>query len=385
MLEVGVDEITMVLQLAPSNKHILASDSWEDVAEGLICRFDKKSDLKALLGSKNFEQKAPAGYTHAYHYGEHSFYFAVAYHQFQPSMGVIIKFSAQALDFYCELSGLKVYQLMQKVSDSDYVVRLSRIDLTADYLDEGIDITRIYQSMIDETVGLFREYINKQKNEVAYRKIPMKYEGILKAKEVPTIYIGSVLSNSQLRIYDKKLEQIQKKGAKLDKALKCNDWVRFEGVFRNEYSHQLSEELMKTQTDDEFANLIASTLSQKYRFMEVDNGVVSCSTYYTQMLIDCLNNGNFKLRASSSKNFDLARSIVYIFYGSGIMNSMYKVKELWGIDAVKGLMEYLLEELKDGFSPNDDCLFWLKKNRDDYMRNFKDFDSFLRANKSILP
>ncbi len=233
---------------------------------------------------------------------------------------------------------------------------------------------------MDSKVAIFREQFNTRLGKVEYRKVPMKYKGIIDGQEVATIYVGSEKSNSRLRIYDKKLEQIQHKGSKLEKALKCNDWVRFEGVFRNEYAHQLSGALMNLKNDDEFGNLIASTLYQKYLFMEVDNGVANVPTEYTQMLIDCVYNNSFKLRASLTRNYELARNIAYIFNGSGVMNTIYKLKEIWGMDAVMWLMEYILESVQGEFKPNEDCRSWLFHNAEDYKKFYPEFDDFIKEN-----
>ena len=190
------------MQISSSMKNILANETWEDVAEGMIGRFESLSDFKNVFGDKDLERKAPAGYTTAYHYGEHSFYLAVAYHTYYNEMGVVVKFSAQALDYYCENSGLKVYEFLQKIQHSDYSLRLSRIDLTADYIDENIDVTNIYQSLIDNKVALFREYTNKRTGKLDYQKVKISCTGFLQGEEVPTIYLGSAKSNCRLRIYN---------------------------------------------------------------------------------------------------------------------------------------------------------------------------------------
>lgn len=120
---------------------------------------------------------------------------------------------------------------------------------------------------------------------------------------------------------------------------------------RNEYAHQLSAELMNIATDSEYANLIALTISQKYRFMEVDNGVAGNPTEYTQLLLDCLCNNKFKLRTTSTRNYELSKNIRYIFHGSGVMNTFYKLKEIWDMDAVVELMQCIIERLENVYEP----------------------------------
>lgn len=384
MLELGVDEITLVLQLSQQLKSMYNNSfDWSTVAENIIDTFVGKADFKIIFGDSIPEKRPPQGYTVAYTYGEHNFYLAIAYHQLQMSMGIAIKFSAQALDYYCEASGLKVYGILQKVQDNAYTVRLSRIDLVADYINEGINVTTIYQNMMDKTIGIFREYVSKKTGEVSYRRSELQFQGYLKECEVPTIYIGSVQSNARLRIYDKKREQMERKGSKFDKAKKCSDWVRFEGVFRHEFAHQLSDELLNIKTDDEFANLIACTMIQKYRFMYIDNGVIDCETEYTQMLLDCISNGGFVLKSPSSRNYEISKSIGYLFFGSGVISTLYKIKAIWGDEAVTKLLTFI-DEYLDEWEPNDDCRYWTRKNIGDYRINYPDFDLFMRDNLMTL-
>lgn len=386
MLEFGVDEMTLVMQLDHNQKSVLATADWEEVAERLIYTFEKKADLITTLGKKDIEKKLPKGYAIGYKYGEHPFYFCVAYHPYQWSMGVAVKFSAQALDYYNEETGLNVYQFMQKVGDRDYTIRLSRIDMTADYIDEDIDITEIYNSLMHNEIGIFREYESKKTGDIGYKRVPMMYEGFLKGSEVPTIYVGSVQSNSRLRIYDKRREQIERKGTKFDKAVGCRNWVRFEGVFRHDYAHQISDELLHIQSDDEYVNLIATTLAQKYRFMTVDRktGEADTDTNYTQMILDAIANKSFQLKAPSTRNYDLAQNIAYIFSGSGVMNTLYKIWDIWDMDAVMYLLEYIIEALQGEFRPNADCLSWIIRNRKDYQKKYSDFDVFMQQSVSCM-
>ena len=385
MLKFGVDEFTLVIQISSSLKVLDSSGvfDWESVAENVILKFEAKADLINTFGYRFKEERAPNGYKTAYTYGQHVFYFAVAYHPLHRSMGIAVKFSGQSLDYYCEKTGLQIYKLLQKIVDPDYSIRLSRIDLTCDFINEDIDPTNIYQDLINDNIGIFREYEGKSPDNPIYKRCFMQYRGYIKAEEIPTIYLGSVQSNSELRIYDKKREQIERKGSKYDEALKCKNWVRFEGVFRHKYAHQITEELLKLQTDIELANLIACIMVQKFRFMKMNNGIADCDTDYTQMIIDAINFNNFTLKSPSSRNYDLAKSIAYIFCGSGVMNTLYKIQYIWGDDAIDDFLDFIKESLID-WEPNDDCNYWLLKNTDDYLLHYPNFDSFRKQNVSYL-
>ena len=385
MLELGVDELTLVLQIAPTLKVPNTSGifDWETVAEDVITRFETKADLINVFGYKLTEKRAPNGYQTAYTYGEHIFYFAIGYHPLHMNMGIVVKFSAQALSYFCEKTNLQVYEFLQKVADTDYSIRLSRIDLTCDFIDEDIDTTKIYQDLIDSKVGIFREIEGKDIDNPIYKRVFLEYKGFANKDEIPSIYIGSPQSNSQMRIYDKKREQIERKGTKYQKALNCNNWVRFEAVFKHEYAHQITKQLLTTRNNIEFANLIACIMVQKYRFMTIGNGIADCETNYTQMLIDCININNFALKAPSSRNHDLARSIAYICYGSGVMNTLYKVKTIWGSSAVNNIILHALNFLKN-WEPNEECDYWLSKHSDDYKHNYPTFNDFMDESVSVV-
>lgn len=249
MIEYGIDEFTIVLQLTQTDRKNCDIEEWPNRAEGLIDTISRHAGFRWKFGDKRPERKPPQGYTTAYTYGEHPFYFAVAYHPDQMRMGVVIKFSSQALDYFCNARHFKSYQLLQMVYNEDlYQLRLSRVDLTADFIDENINVTKIYNDLSDKKISVFREYESEKTGETCYKKTVQKYQGYAVDGEVPTVYLGSVKSNSRLRIYDKKREQLERSGTKLDKAKKCKNWVRFEGVFRNNYAHQITCELLKVKT-----------------------------------------------------------------------------------------------------------------------------------------
>lgn len=74
------------------------------------------------------------------------------------------------------------------------------------------------------------------------------------------------------------------------------------------------------------------------------------------------------------------RNIDYIFKGSGIMNTLYKVEEIWGVEAAAYLLEYMAEYLTDEFEPSNDCLLWLRKNKIDYQKKYPTFNLYIGQN-----
>lgn len=382
MLEFGIDELTVVLHFARRN--ILNDDEtnmnfqWEDEAEIIINMFEQRANLIGVFGKRNGMARLPQGYMIGWTYGEHAFYFAVGYHPYQMGMGVIVKFSAQALAFYMEATGLEVYEILKKFRDDRwYRLTVSRIDLTADYLDMELDVTQIYQGMIDGKLAIFREQETKR-GVLEYRKIPLNLQGFLKEGEVPTLYCGSVQSESRLRIYDKRREQLERQGTYYDKAKQLHDWVRMEGVFRGKYAKQLLEAMLKVDNDDEYINLIASTLAQKFRFREILDDGKTIDTDFMQEILDCISHKSYVLRSPSSRNYDLSKSIRYLFAGSGVVATFTKIRTIWGDDELKFFLNYIYEYVLE-YTPNDDCRYWMFKNVKDYQKKHPDFKEFLHV------
>lgn len=70
--------------------------------------------------------------------------------------------------------------------------------------------------------------------------------------------------------------------------------------------------------------------------------------------------------------------------GSGVVTTLYKIKEIWGTDenAVDAFLE-LLKEYVEHYVPNDDCKNWLRKNLADMQSEFPRYDSYL--NEYVIP
>lgn len=377
-----MDELTVVLHFARRN--ILNDDEtnmnfrWEDEAEGIINIFESRAGLIKVYGKRNGMAKLPQGYTFGWTYGEHAFYFAIGYHPYQMGMGVIVKFSAQAWAYYLEETGLKTYEALRHFCDESwYKLTLSRIDLTADFIDMGIEVTQIYQDMIDGKLAIFRE-VEAKNGKLEYRKNPLHLQGFIKESEVPTIYLGSVQSESRLRIYDKRREQIERHGVHFDRVKSLHDWVRFEGVFRGKYAKQLLNALLSIDNDDDYMNLIASTFVQKFRFMEIDNKDKIINADFMEEIIDCVKNKTYVLASPSSRNYDLSKSIRYVFAGSGVLATLTKIQKIWGDDELKYFLNYIYEYVQE-YTPNDDCRYWLIKNLNDYQKKHTDFKEFLHV------
>ncbi|MEE3467206.1 MAG: replication initiation factor domain-containing protein [Eubacterium sp.] len=357
---------------------------WFHTAEWIINDFSDALDLDQIFGTiKMIRNGLPAGYTHGFSFGDHEFYFVTAFHEDRADMGVVVRFSAQALDYYCRETNRRPYEVIRQASSLSYTIRLSRIDLTVDYINEDIRVTNIYRDLLAERVAVCREVLNKDHTDTFLRKLDLKIQGFIRGKEVPTIYLGASQSNSRLRIYDKRLEQIERSGNKLEKAMNCDTWVRFEAVFRGEYAYQLCDQMMFIKTDDEYRKLITSTMLQMYSFKRVRSGVIKNDSKVTALLRMENKDINHVLRSSATKNYDLSRSIRYLLDGSGIISTLFKIKTIWGELALKE-MEALVKNELDTYDPNEDCASWLNTHLNEHRLEYSDFKSFLNTNTRYI-
>ena len=358
----GIDEFTLTLH----NRDSIRESNWSETAESFIVRFIKLSRLTELFGKNSAVSKnLPAGYTYGYMYESLIGYFAIAYNDSFPKMGAIVKFSAEAWAWYqkryCDRFGsrIQIHSFLDMVVSTEYHLRLTRIDITADYINYGeiTDPNHIFDDIRNERV-----YIVDHNGRKAKRKL----SDFGKDNKTQSIMIGSRKANSKalLRIYDKRSEQIDRFGFRYFEAIKTNSWVRFEASYRGDYAHMIGQDLMlDIHSDVELSKYLASKILDKYRFVDKDGNY----TVYTQDLLAIAENANYPaLRSESPHNNSLKKSILYLIKGSGLFPTLFKFRAFWGEDGERSLIDYLLDIYHNAFLPeaekNRTLIAWIKKN-----------------------
>lgn len=350
-LSVGVDEFTAVL--SADKAEIRGLEGWAPKAERMIEEFTGRANLERAFGKqKGLEGRAPQGYTVAYQYGDNPFYFAAAYHPLRPDMGVAIKFSAHSWAAYREKEHTDVRRFLRLVQSESYHVRLSRIDLAADYFDWGFSVDDVYQGLVSG-----RLEIRDHKGEANHSGLAA-YAADGKAG---TFYVGSRKAGTRLflRVYDKKAEQTEKKGFRLREALGAKSWARFEAAFKGAYAHQLTG-LIQGVNEGELDGFIAGKITEKYRFHDAASGAYAD---FTAALLDMRGKRFPCLHLESPRDNDLMRSFLHLANGSGLFPALYKCDEIWGDGAGAALLECLHGIYADGYEPNGDALAWLRKHK----------------------
>lgn len=362
MIRLKVDEFTVVILL--SDKDLLESHEWEDIAERIVSRVENDLYLDQILGVRTMsDQKNVSGYTKGFYYGDHPFYFRVCYHDAYWHMGVAIKFSAQSLAYYCTRyqkligSTIEVFQILQILGadfQRGYLVRLSRVDFCADFIDEGLSVNDLNEDLKDGKIHFEHSTGKKNTARIAF---------YTNDSIVDTIYIGSKKENIKtfLRIYNKRKEQIQQHGICFDEAVKCKDWVRMENSIRGAYAHDITQIMMKMDTVDELVTLICRCLLNKYTLVD-ENGADHKITALLRSAIK--NPSDYYYSESKYKDYSLEKALSYLVRKSGLMPFLYKIHKI-DPNAMTMFAQYLANQLPR-YKPNWAVNHWMTAHEQYY-------------------
>ncbi|WP_281512694.1 replication initiation factor domain-containing protein [Mammaliicoccus vitulinus] len=355
MLDVQTDEFTLVLQTKKKPNSI---EGWEVMALDIIEEFVNLSNVELVLGNlKDATYGLPQSYSHGLMCDDVPFYFAIAYHESFIQMGVCIKFSAHSwMKYRSEFKSIfgysiQIHEFLKNINSTDlYSSRISRIDVAIDFLNENVNVNTIYKQL---SRG------NQIVRNVSGRKNNSGLSAITKNNVTSTFYLGSRGKNIKafLRVYDKKNEQLETFGTRYAEALKYDNWVRFEAVFKGTYAHDLSTALESIQNDQELLNLLVSALTDRYQFYYTKSNNL---TKYSKKMLDLLNQKDFKFKSPSPRLNLLEQSQKHIISTSGLFTYLYKVKELWGYPGLIQCLHFLHDEFLN-YEPTDDVLAWIKK------------------------
>lgn len=355
MVRLSVDELTIVILLA--EKAVLGTTDWEWIAHRIIKRTELDLQLIQIFGPKcTSEQSNIAGYSIGYSYGNHPFYFRICYHEAYWNMGVAVKFSAQSLAYYCsrysELTGtqIEVFQILQILSadfQKNYIVRLSRIDFCADFINEGMSVNELNVELADNHIHFEHSTGRRNTSKIAF---------YTDAGAVDTIYVGSKKANvtTFLRIYNKRKEQIQQHGIHFDEAINCRDWVRMENSIRGAYAHDITQRLLLMDSRSELVSLIAACILNKYSLVDEDGADHKITALLRSAATEP---SDYYYSDTKYQDFSLDESLGYLVEKSGLMPFLYKAKQ-FDPDALTLFTRYLAEKLEQ-YSPTWSVTHWL--------------------------
>lgn len=364
-VSIGVDEFTVVLQ--PSR--MVDIMKWSGLANKMIQEFLKKSKLDHILGGVEFTNIGLVqGYTIGYSTSVgRPYHSVICYHDAYENMGVCFKMSAHAYyeyklayaDEYKE--PMNITKFLRMIKSDLYSMRVSRIDLTADFFDMP-DVIKQQPYLHPDTI--YNLLVNRQLRVVDHndRENIKSISGVNKDGIYETVYVGSRKGKSRgfMRIYDKKNEQIENHSYRLEEALSCESWVRFEACFKGIYANQIGETLLNElliQTDEELITFIAGKICDKYIFKFPNNNV----TNFSDVLLDIASGKEYEaLTCESPRDNSLEQSLLYLVKNSGLCMTLGKIL-------------YVYEDENE--NAVEQTLLWLKKMFKEYFLQKKDRQS----------
>lgn len=376
---IGVDEFTIVLQ--PVKKVDISM--WDVTANEIIDVFLKKSKLDYILGgveptNRGLVQGYTIGYCTSVGRPYHS---VICYHDAYENMGVCFKMSAHAyyeykiayFDKYNEQ--MNIIKFLKLIESDLYDLRISRIDLTADFFDMP---DFVHKNDYLHPDSIYNYLIKHQMRVVDHndRENIRKISGINKDGVYETIYLGSKKGKSRgfMRIYDKRNEQIENHSFRLEEALACESWVRFEACYKGIYAHQIGEMLLDkilVQTDEELIAFIAGKICDKYIFKFADDSIVN----FSEIMLDIASGEEYDaLKCESPRDNSLEQSLKYIVKNSGLCMTLAKILYVYaGKDAIDATFswiramfeEYFLEkESRKSEAGNSELDKWMEKHKE---------------------
>ncbi len=341
-VEISVDEATLVAR----RMQPCSVSRWPEIAEKIVGSLADALRLPELLEPPVDARSCPAGYTHGYQYGDDA-YMCIAYHYAEPEMGVIVKMSATAFALWRQCSVKHIDGFIRMAAEGAEAVgcnvRLSRLDVTADYIDEGDwTVTDIYSALVNKSAAAYyAKSGGASVTWVRHRSRPRSFE---RDGKTGTMYLGvaSKGSNAHMRLYDKKREQLERHGRYYGRAEAVNSWIRLEVVLTNKYAHQATDVLQDVEDADELKHCLADMILQRYSFFRLRAGKRSTPLPPTALLLDP---ERLRLPLSSVEPMrELEDAYLYLRDGSGLYSLLLRVQMVWGTEAFEAVWGQLRAE-----------------------------------------
>lgn len=372
---VRVDEITLVSLPTCPNLY-----DWATVARAEANRIGEAMGLVEHLGPTSPSPSALAGYTAGLDYGFHSFLAKASYHEGRPASGVAVKLSAQALEHLCAVSGMHPREVLAGALGLEDGPHASRIDLAADFLDDGPTVQEINDGIASGDIAVFRE------QDDSLRETSGNTRSFNADMGVQTLYIGRRVKNirSMVRIYDKAAEQKARKGPHLRLAMDASPWTRMELELHREYADQAARAIAACADDVSADAAVAEIIHSRCQCHRVDGdgrpltdeeGRLTGELPWSMALSHP--GAAPRLRARKVQPLDLLAAYAYHATDSGLMALLDKVEGVWGDDAPRAVMERLLDEHRNHVL-SERTERWINDRVEEARASHPDVASFLK-------
>lgn len=148
-------------------------------------------------------------------------------------------------------------------------------------------------------------------------------------------------------------------------AQQVDDWVRIEAEYSGDYAHQLTEQIKGCQSDEQFKEIILCSILSRYLFFYTKS---NRPHKISKLMINELEDIRYTLKLPSPRDNELEQSIEYIKKNSGLFTLLFKIEEIYGKEMLEDFIDYLINEYRDSYIPNNDVMIWLKKHKNNYLK-----------------
>lgn len=185
-------------------------------------------------------KKAYKGYNKALQWGtKETGTITASYHTKRTDMGLSIEFTGTGKKLYeekCRQKGLEVnWKRIIEIACQAFGAHVARIDIAIDLINFNYSVDKIHRKLKS---GQY-VFLDAGNRVISLKRMQFIGEG----KESQTLYVGSRKSDSYMRIYDKKTEQMKKKGVNYAVAVASNDFLRIEAEIKHRQAHKIGSEI----------------------------------------------------------------------------------------------------------------------------------------------
>lgn len=353
MLNFSVDELSISFTLTHDFNLDKISD-WHIACESFMALLARELEID----SKPIKvEKKLSAYDITYHYGlDNPIKFA--FHSVMPRSGMTLKFHSVALGRYLENHSCSVYEMLRTIealaSKNNLTMRVRRIDLVADFFNEKIPtVNDLYRGLRDESIVIY------DKNQNINRSSVNSFENNFSAN---TIYIGQKKSAERfLRIYDKRVEQIENGGVHYEKAKNLYQWIRFEASYKGNLATKIGELVKSCESENDLISFIACQITNRYQFYR--NGK---RMELTNKLIQNIESPVPSPALTYNKDGSLEKLKDYFKIGdSGFQGLLYQIRTLEGEQAMEEYLDSLVDFQLNKYKPSDNVLQKVKRKKEE--------------------
>lgn len=186
---------------------------------------------------------------------------SISFNADRVDMGINVKLSGESIRRYVQLKG--------KEGCDKLLERIYRVNANVSRLDLALDDQTNKFYVLDS----LKEQVESGNIVSYWETVETRFRQKLAHPEQfleKSIYFGAMQSDVTMRVYDKKIEQLQKikdkKSSEYQDVQAKPSWVRWEMVFRREYATQLLAEIVRSDFD--FANVFFAALNYRFKIIQ---------------------------------------------------------------------------------------------------------------------